>query len=233
MAGEHMASNKRPRFTLYETVRTLNGGKMIPLFKDPLLKEPLLQDALLKEREPIAELLMRLSRSPRDDGDALSLSEALDFIQFFLIWYRSEDPDHELRQQYDNQTRNELDQIHKKTIELIADIRACYELHSAASFERTLATLEGFAGVVAAKRKRLVNKRGPNTKSREFVEAIIHTIEEYTGAKVERSNKQGTTAMVVRKIVETMDPAIGSGTIDEALRARSKAFGEIRSRKRR
>jgi len=77
----------------------------------------------------------------------------------------------------------------------------------------------------------LVEKRGPKTKSREFVEAIIQVVEAYTGGKVERSNKRDATAAVVQKIVEIMDPAIGGGTIDEALKTRSKAFGEVKPTK--
>jgi hypothetical protein len=190
----------------------------------------------------IAKLLMALSRSPRDDDDSLSLRDALDLIGFLIILYRSgHADDSELRQM-----RNELDNIHKKAVELIADIRACGALddridqverwlgakrHTAPSIECTLATLEGFAGVVAAKLERCVGKRGPKT-SRYFVEAIIQTIEEYTGTKVERSNKQGAPAVVMRKIIEIMDPAMNGGTIDEALKARSKARREIGRQKR-
>jgi hypothetical protein len=190
-------------------------------------------DPLFQDGGPIAKLLMGLSRSRRDNDDALlSQSETLDFIGFFIGWYSAEDPDRDLWQQIHKQTRDELDRFHKKIVELIADTRASYELYSATSIEDTLATLEGVAGVVAAKRKRLVKKRGPKTKSSEFVVAIIQTIEEYTGTKVERSSKRGTPADVVRTMIKIMNPAIGSGTIDEALRAQSKAFGEIKRRKR-
>ena len=68
-----------------------------------------------------------------------------------------------------------------------------------------LAALDNFTGFVAAKRKRLVGKRGPKTQ-RHLVEQIIEIIEEYLGAKVKRSGKRGTPADVVRKIVDAVRP---------------------------
>jgi hypothetical protein len=224
--GEHMANKERkPRLTLYEAVQ----GMTVPF---PWWRA----DPLFEDGGPVAELLTGLSRSRRDEDGALSLSEALDLIGFFVGWYSAEGSDSDLYRQWLIETRDKFDKIYKKTVELIADVRTGDNLHHnfllepencSPSIEATLATLEGFAEGVDARRKRLVEKRGPKTKPREFAEAIIQTIEMYTGAKVKRSNKQGAPAFVVQKIVEIMDPAIGSSTIDEALKARSKALGEI------
>ena len=291
-AGEQIASsNDRPSLTLYEIQLAFNHGKKIPVMQ-VLAADPLHRDALLREREPIEELLKRLSQSPREDRDLLSLSEALDFIQYFLIMYRSPgNPDNdELFRQLDDEARKELDTFYKKTVEFIFNIRLSSLLaddsplcspgvafaqrlrrtraespdmvdlaHPALQkflgpqmptiAERTIAALEKFAELVAAKRKGLKMKTGPKTPRaakrekfkdehghntpHEFVEAIIQTIEEYTGSKVKRRGRDkrvtaGTPLDVVRKIVAMMDPDIKNGTIEGALKARSKARGEIK-----
>jgi hypothetical protein len=269
--GEQMASNKpKSGVTLYRvahgfTVDNLGSrivGHMMPPRHGEIVIRAINEaaqtgaeitdspwwraDPSVEDGGPIAKLLMALSRSPRGDDDSLSLRDALDLIGFLIIWYRSGNSD----DSDFSQERNELDKIHKKTIELIADIRACGVLddqveklegrlgakpHRASSTEHTLATLEGFVGLVATKREHWVHKRGRKSKSRGFVDAIIQTIEEYTGGKVERSKKRGAAGApvdAVQKIVAIMDPEIGSGTIDEALKARSKARGEIKRQKR-
>ncbi len=150
-----------------------------------------------------------------------------------------------LWQQHLHAEQKELDKIYEKAIELATDIRGSDvfrhnwlswglsgpEDDGQPDFDALLAALDDFVGFIAAERKRSVGKRGRKTP-RFFVEAIIDVIEEYIGAKVKRSSKRGTPADVVHKIVEIMDPAIGKGTIDEALKARLKAFGEIKRQKR-
>jgi hypothetical protein len=211
----------------------------------------------------------------------LSLGEAVEFIHFFVIWYRSNDPDHELWRQLNDQARNGLDRIHTNAVELIAEIRACVQLDNdyplscplvafaktvrkipgdnpnitedldlgpvtlesligvaiPSIAEDTLASLERLIELVASKRNRLAGKRGPKTKPREFVEAIIQTIEEYTGEKVERRGRDkgiaaGSPLDVVHKIVAIMDPDIKNGTIEEALKARSRARRRVSRHKR-
>jgi hypothetical protein len=287
-AGEQMASsNDKLCLTLYEFTLALNRGKKIPMMQD-LAADPLRRDALLPERELIENLLKGLSQSPREDRDLLSLSEALDFIQYFLIKYRSPGiPDNdEFFWQFDEMARKELDTFYKKTVEMIFNI--CHSLLlvddsplcssgvalaqrfrfdrsespvSAAAMEKllelqfptiaegTIIALGKFAKLVAAKREELKKKTGPKTPRaakreklkdkhgftapREFVEAIIQTIEEYTGSKVKRRGRgkgvaAGSPLDVVHKIVAMMDPDIKNGTIEEALKARSMARGEIK-----
>jgi hypothetical protein len=290
-ASEQMASsNDKPRLTLYEIQLAFNRGKKIPVMQD-LAADPLWRDALLREREPIEELLKRLSQSPREDRDLLSLSEALDFIQYFLIMYRSPgNPDNEIFRQFDEEAHKVLDTFYKKTVEMIFNIRhysllsddsplcspgvalsqrfrkeraespdmaawahpaveKLLELQIPTIAEGTITALEKFAELVAAKREGLKKKTGPKTPRaakreklkdkhgfnppREFVEAIIQTIEEYTGSKVKRRGRDkwvaaGSPLDVVHKIVAMMDPDIKNGTIEEALKARSKARGEIK-----
>src|SRR5258706_4383405 len=123
-AGEQRSSsNDKPRLTLFEIQLAFNHGKKIPMMQD-LAADPLCRDALLREREPIEKLLKGLSQSPREDRDQLSLSEALDFIQYFLIMYRSPgNPDNdELFRQFDDEARKELDTFYEKTVELIRNI---------------------------------------------------------------------------------------------------------------
>jgi hypothetical protein len=291
-AGEQIASsNDRPSLTLYEIQLAFNHGKKIPVMQ-VLAADPLHRDALLREREPIEELLKRLSQSPREDRDLLSLSEALDFIQYFLIKYRSPgNPDNdETFRQFDEEAHKELDTFYKKTVEMIFNIYHSYlladdsplcssgvalaqrfrsdranspdsaawahpavekllELQFPTIAEGTIIALGKFAKLVAAKREGLKKKTGPKTPRaakreklkdehgfnppRKFVEAIIQTIEEYTGSKVKRRGRDkgvaaGSPLDVVHKIVAMMDPDIKNGTIEEALKSRSKARGEIK-----
>jgi hypothetical protein len=202
------------------------------------------QNPLFQIDGPVAQLLKGLPQSPRNH-DELRLTEALGAIGFIVDGYRQ--PTHPLhdrslpRQRHRNAEQKELDKFYEKAIKLATDIPGSDVLrHNWVSgpeddhlpdLVALLATLDNFTGFVAATRKRLVGKRGPKTQ-RHLVEQIIEIIEEYIGAKVKRSIKRGTPADVVRKIVEIMDPAIDKGTIDGALRARSKAFGEIKRRKR-
>jgi hypothetical protein len=189
----------------------------------------------------VARLLKGLLPSSRDH-DELPLTDALGAIEFlhdnFLHW---REPKRNLHRRQPKRT--ELDKIYQKATDLATDVRGCDVLRHKQRWgpenvchpdlEALLGTLDNFIRFVAAERKRLVvvGKRGPKTP-RAFVEAIIQAIEDYTGTKIERSNKQGAPAVVVRKIIEIMDPAIGSGTIDEALKARSRARGEISRQKR-
>jgi hypothetical protein len=187
---------------------------------------------------PVARLLKGLLPSPRD-RDELPLTDALGAIEFFVSSYRKParktahllHHDSSLRRpQHLHAKRKELDKISEKAIELATDIRGCEVLGHYIHFEALLGALDDFAEFVAAERKRLVGKRGPKTP-RPFVEEIIRIIEEHTGTKLKRSNKWGPPAVVVR-IVEIVDPAIGSGTIDEALRAQSRAGRKISRQKR-
>jgi hypothetical protein len=272
------SSNDKPRLTLYEIQLAFNHGKKIPVMQD-LVADPLHRDASLREREPIEELLKGLSQSPREDRDLLSMREALDFIQYFLIEYRSQspespNPDHELFRQFDDKACKELDTFYKKTVELIFNIAHSYVLCTDSPFcspgvafaqtlrsergmdpdnptwahpalqkfldlkaptiaEHTIIALKRFADLVAAKREDLKQKTGPKTKSRNYVEAIIQVVEEYTGSKVKRRRGDkgvaaGSPLDVVHKIVAMMDPDINNGTIEEALKVRSKARGEIK-----
>jgi len=89
---------------------------------------------------------MGLSRSARENDGALSRSEALDLIGFFVGWYSAEDNDSDLYRQWLVQTRDEFDKIYKKTIALIADIRTSDNLRlepedCAPSIEATVVTL--------------------------------------------------------------------------------------------
>jgi hypothetical protein len=209
------------------------------------------QNPLFQIDGPVAQLLKGLRQSPRNH-DELRLTEALGAIGFIVDGYRQ--PTHPLhdrslprqrhcnaKQRHRNAEQKELDKFYEKAIKLATDIPGSDVLRhnwvSGREDDRLpdlvalLATLDNFTGFVAATRKRLVGKRGPKTQ-RHLVEQIIEIIEEYIGAKVKRSIKRGTPADVVRKIVEIMDAAIDKGTIDGALRARSKAFGEIKRRKR-
>jgi hypothetical protein len=200
------------------------------------------QNPLLQIDGPVARLLKGLPQSPRNH-DELRLNEALGAIGFFVDSYgQSERLDDNLGAGLGqgHAERKELDKFYEKAIKLATDIPGSDVLrHNWLSgpeddgppdLVALLAALDNFTGFVAAKRKRLVGKRGPKTP-RHFVETIIEIIEEYIGTKVKRSSKRGTPADVVRKIIEIMDPAINSGTMDEALRARLKAFGEIKRRK--
>jgi hypothetical protein len=192
---------------------------------------------------PVARLLKELLPSPRDH-DELPLTDALGAIEFFVSSYRksgnsprsaaraseSTASRPSKRRAANHAARKELDKISEKAIELATDIRGCDVLGHYIHFEALLGALDDFTGFVAAERKRLVGKRGPKN-SRDYVKAIIQAIEEYTGTKLKRSNKWGPPAVVVR-IIEIMDPAIGSGTVDEALRAQSRARREISRPKR-
>ena len=198
---------------------------------------PQAKNKLFQIDGPVARLLTALFASTPDE---LPLNDALNAIEFFVSWYKeSAHPvyDHSLFwRQYLHAQKKELDKIYDKTIELATDIRGsdalrlCWppdrENDLRPNLEAWLAALKGLTMFVDAQRKRLVGKRGKKTP-RQFVEAIIEIIEEYIGGKVERSTKRGAPANVVHEIVKIMDPAIGKGTIDEALRARLKAFGEI------
>jgi hypothetical protein len=189
---------------------------------------------LLQIDGPVARLLKGLSQSPRND-DELRLTEVLGAIGFFVDSYGQSAHDHpSLWQKHPHAEQKELDKIYKKAVKLATDLRGSDVLrHNRPSWpeddglDALLAALDDFT---AAKRKRLVGKRGPKTP-RPSVEVIIQAIEEYTGTKLKRSNKWGPPPVVVR-IIEIMDPAIGSGTIDEALKAQSRARREISRQKR-
>jgi hypothetical protein len=193
---------------------------------------------------PVARLLKGLPQSPRNH-DELRLTEALGAIELFG-GSRGESGVAARTKKGRAKSgltaeQKELDKFREKAIKFATDIHGSDVLRhnwvSGPEDDRLpdlvalLATLDNFTGFVAAKRKRLLRKRGPRTP-RYFVETIIEIIEEYIGSEVKRSTNRGTPADVVHKIVKIMAPAIGKGTIDGALRARLKAFGEIKRRKR-
>ncbi len=101
---------------------------------------------------------------------------------------------------------------------MAANIRARKLIGRILDLDPVLSALDEFARLVEVRRKQWGSKR----TAREFVREAIMIVEIYIGARVGIGSKRGTPADGVRQIIGIMDPSIGSGTIDEALKARSK-----------
>jgi hypothetical protein len=137
-----------------------------------------------------------------------------------------------------------LDKMRQAADDLVADIEhvgvddlsMCFLVAGIPQAEEalivsTLAHLRELSGWLATARKRLRSKRGPKTDvKRQFVAAVAEVVELHTGKPIAVSYKAGSLAEMVREIVAVVDPTIGPGTINEALKrhARWQRIGEIK-----
>jgi hypothetical protein len=170
---------------------------------------------------PIADCLHHLSKSA--GHDALSMDEALTLLkaQFLAHAIKNSTTD-TVRKACD-----ELDAVHQNTVDFAASIRTRKLVGYLLDLGPVLSALDDFSRTVEAKRRQMGgDKRGPKT-GRAFVHAVIQVVEMYIGGKVGMGKKGGTPADTVRRIVSITDPRIGDGTLEEALKARSKEIAAI------
>jgi hypothetical protein len=193
--------------------------------------------------ERCAELLRVLpidrSRDPHNDGPWIKwygsrpekVLVGLKRFIFLYLWTQriSREPDDSQRR------RKDYDDMHKAAVKFAASIRRVgihnlqVDLDDAdpPHFEALFAMLESATRWMERNpSKNLYPSRSwIKGSARRFVEGVIVVVASYTGKTPQQDTKGTPTAelKVLKEIVATVDPAIGGGTITEAIKRISKS----------